>query len=55
MREARDFLDIKAIEAGIRTLLNQRMLALVAVTYHWIHGDTPVTTTPIYTQYKTFC
>jgi cell division control protein 6 len=44
-----------AIESGIQTLPNQRMLALMAVTYHGIHGDTPVTTTPIYTQYKTFC
>ena len=55
VREARDFLETKAIESGIQTLPNQRMLALMAVTYHGIHGDTPVTTTPIYTQYKTFC
>lgn len=55
MREARDFLETKAIESGIQTLPNQRMLALMAVTYHGIHDETPVTTTPIYTQYKTFC
>jgi cell division control protein 6 len=29
------------------------MLALMAVMYHGIHVDTPATTTPIYTQYKT--
>lgn len=30
------------------------MLALMAVTHHQIHQETPVTTTPIYTQYETF-
>ena len=31
------------------------MLALMAVTYHQIRNDAPVSTTPIYNQYKTFC
>jgi len=55
VREARDFLETKAFESGIRTLPNQRMLALMAVTYHQIRNDAPVSTTPIYNQYKTFC
>ena len=55
VRKAQEFLETKAIESGIQTLPNQRMLALMSVTYHRIHGDTPVTTTPIYTQYKALC
>ncbi|WP_083912463.1 Cdc6/Cdc18 family protein [Natronolimnohabitans innermongolicus] len=55
VRKARDFLETKAIESGIQTLPNQRMLALMAVTFHAVNSDAPVSTTPIYTQYKSFC
>lgn len=55
VREARDFLEQKAIESGIQTLPSQKMLALMSVCWHAIHEDTPIETTPIYSRYKQYC
>ena len=55
VREARDFLEQKAIVSGIQTLPQQKMLALMGTTWHISKGETAVETTPIYTQYKKMC
>jgi len=55
VRDARDFLEEKAIESGIRTLPAQKLLALMSTTWHISKGESTVATTPIYTQYKKMC
>jgi len=55
VREAREFLEQKAVESGIRTLPQQKLLALMSTTWHISKGESSVATTPIYTQYKKMC
>jgi cell division control protein 6 len=55
VRAARDFLEQKAVESGIQTLPQQKMLALMSTTWHISKGESSVATTPIYTQYKKMC
>lgn len=54
VRHARDWLEEKAIESGIKTLPTQKQLALISVTWFNIQTRTPVGTTAIYTQYKKY-
>ena len=55
VRDARDFLEEKAIESGIQTLPQQKMLALMSTAWHVSKGDPSTATTPIYSQYKKMC
>jgi len=55
IRKARDFLEQKAIESGIQTLPQQKLLALMAVSWHISRGEDSVETTPIYRQYQQMC
>lgn len=55
VREAREFLEQKAVESGITTLPAQKQLTLMTVIWYAIQDDTPKQTTPLYDQYKTYC
>jgi cell division control protein 6 len=55
VRRARDWLEEKAIESGIKTLPTQKQLALISVTWFAIQDDAPVETTLLYAQYKKYC
>ncbi|MFD1643929.1 Cdc6/Cdc18 family protein [Halohasta litorea] len=55
VRDARDFLEQKAIESGIQTLPQQKMMALMSTAWHVSKGEQSTATTPIYTQYKKMC
>lgn len=52
VRRARDWLEEKAIENGIKTLPTQKQLALMSVAWFATAGDAPIGTTAIYAQYK---
>lgn len=55
VHEAREFLEQKAIESGIQTLPQQKMLALMATAWHISKGVNTIETTQIYTQYQKLC
>jgi len=55
VREAREFLQEKAIESGIKTLPAQKQLTLMTVVWYEIKGETPIETTPLSEQYGKYC
>lgn len=55
VRRARDWLEEKAIESGIKTLPTQKQLALISVTWFATQGEAPAETTPLYAQYRNYC
>lgn len=55
VRRARDQLERRAIESGIRSLPTQRQLALLTVTRAELHRNTPAETNDLYETYTTYC
>ncbi|GAA0290489.1 Cdc6/Cdc18 family protein [Halarchaeum salinum] len=52
VREARDILERKRIEEGMRSLTNQDQLALLSVVALEVAGETPTRTRYVYQKYK---
>lgn len=55
IREAEEFLDQKAIESGIKTLPQQKLLTLMSTAWYATRAETPAKTTEIYSKYKSMC
>ncbi|RNJ22067.1 Cdc6/Cdc18 family protein [Halosegnis longus] len=55
VREAQEYLEMKAVATGVQTLPVQKIISLMTVTYNAVSGTEPGETAELYDRYKEYC